>query len=185
MRTYRPAMIAAALLMAAACGGDGTGSADVETPEQPTTAVASGGQPEASDVGENYAVVTIGGTTFEVPADPLNLCNSLDSLIFGSFATDSNGNTTQAGGTEVAVQINFGLPVTDWEAQGLQPPTLNVDVMEEGTRWFASVELGAGSVDSVMLNDGMATGAATFVSQDMGTGEETGTEQGTFEVVCR
>lgn len=157
-----------------ASGDDGSGSDDASGNE-------TGGDADAG----NYAIVTIAGTDYEVPVDELNLCNSLGNIIFGSFAIDSAGNATQAGGTDVSVQVNFGLPAPDWQEQGLQPPILDVDLREEGSRWWASVERGIGSVDSWELNDGMATGSATFTSETTGSGEITGTETGTFEIVCR
>jgi hypothetical protein len=40
------------------------------------------------------------------------------------------------------------MPVRDWEAEGLLAPTVNVDLIGEGIRWFASVALGLGSADS-------------------------------------
>ena len=133
----------------------------------------------------NYAIVTIGTTSYEVPADPLNLCNSVDNLIFGSYATDASGQATQAGGPDVSIQVNFGVPATDWQDQGLQPPTLNVDLIDGGVRWFASTERGLGAVDSWQLTDGKATGEASFVGEVVGSGEEVGAETGSFEVVCR
>ena len=102
---------------------------------------------------------------YEVPADPLNLCNGLDNLIFGSYATNASGQATQAGGPDVSIQVNFGVPAIDWQDQGLQPPTLNVDLIDGGVRWFASTERGLGAVDSRQLADGKATGEASFVGE--------------------
>lgn len=166
-------MVAAvvALLVVSGCGG----SSDDE-------ASASDGDQDTSG---NYAIVTIGSERFEIPPDELNLCNSLDNLIFGSFAADADGSAVQAGGSEATTQINFGVPVTNWEEEGLQAPTVNLDVLDEGIRWFASVERGLGSVDSWELSDGMATGQATFEAEEAGSGTVRGTESGTFEIVCR
>jgi hypothetical protein len=186
VRRIRVVVLAGVLLLVlAGCSESGSDSDGTTASTQSQDDAASDGQSDGSTASGNYATVTFGGTTYEVPADPLNLCNSLDNLIFGSFATDSSGNATQAGGKDVSVQINFGIPVTDWEAEGLQAPTLDVDLQSEATRWFAIVELGKGSVDSWELTDGMATGTATFVGETQGTGETVGTEQGSFEIVCR
>lgn len=176
---------AALALVVAACGGgdDDAGPADDPQAAETDGAAAAGGGSAAGD--GNYAIVTVGDTTYEVPADALNLCNSLDNLIFGSFAIDGNGQATQAGGVDVAIQVNFGLPVPDWQAQGLQAPLLDVDLQEDGVRWWASVDRGLGSVDSWQLEGGRATGDATFVGEETGSGNPAGTESGTFDVLCR
>jgi hypothetical protein len=120
-----------------------------------------------------------------VPTDSLNVCNSLENLILGSFAIDGSGQVTQAGGVDVAIQVNFGLPAPDWQAQGLQAPILDVDLQDEGVRWWASIDRGLGSVDAWQLEAGRATGEATFVGEEAGSGNQLGTESGRFEVVCR
>lgn len=154
-----------------------------------TTTAANDGTVDSGtddqDGSGNYAIVTIGTTAYEVPVDPLNLCNSLDNLINGSYAANASGEATQAGGPDVSLQVNFGLPTTDWQDQGLQPPILNVDLIDRGVRWFASTERGLGAVDSWQLTDGKATGEASFVGEAVDTGEEVGAETGSFEVVCR
>jgi hypothetical protein len=186
--------LAVVVLMAGALAGCGESSepagdtsSDVteaggSTAEGPAGSSDSG---VGGDASGNYAIVTIGSTTYEVPADPLNLCNSLDNLIFGSFAVDSTGAVTQAGGTEASIQVNFGVPATDWEDQGLQAPLLNVDLLDDGVRWFASTDRGLGMVDSWELTDGKATGEASFVGEEVGSGNEVGAESGTFEIICR
>lgn len=177
--------LAALALAAAACGGgDDDGNAD-RTDGATTTTQTSGSQGDPGDGGTNYAIVTVGGTMYEVPANSLNGCNSLGNLIFGSFATDGDGTVVQAGGTDVGLQINFGLPVPEWEAEGLQPPGIDVDDRATSVRWWASVPRGLGSVDSWTLEDGKAVGEATFVGEELGTGTQVGTEAGSFEVVCR
>jgi hypothetical protein len=120
-----------------------------------------------------------------VPADSLNGCNSLGNLIIGSFAVDAGGAVVSAGGTDVGTQINFGISVPEWEAEGLQPPTIDVDDRAAGVRWWASVPRGFGSVDSWQLSDGKATGQATFVGEVIGSTDQRGPEPGSFEVVCR
>ncbi|MDH4279597.1 MAG: hypothetical protein OEW83_16115 [Acidimicrobiia bacterium] len=159
---------------AADTASDDTASAD--------TASDDSGQQDASG---NYARVTIGSETFEIPPDGLNLCNSLENIVFGSFAIAADGSPAQAGGTEAATQINFGVPVTNWEEEGLQPPLVNLDLIDEGMRWFASVDRGLGSVDSWELADGKATGEATFEAEEAGSGSVIGSEAGSFEIVCR
>lgn len=176
-------LLTALSLMLAACGGstsDEAGADDATASGTESETGASG----SSDGSGNYATVTIGGTTYEVPPDPLNLCNSLDTLISGSFALDAGGEVTQAGSPEASMQINFGIPVPEWEDEGLQPPILNVDLHDEGIRWFAGVDRGLGSVDSWQLNDGVATGSASFEAETV-TGESAGAESGSFEIVCR
>ena len=192
MRARRILLAGALALVAAACGGgDDDASADTAaaggTQATTTTAAPAGGSGGGSS-GEssgNYAIVTVGSTTYEVPANSLNLCNSLDNLIFASFATDGAGTVVTAGGTDVGVQINFGIPVPEWEAEGLQPPTLDVDDRGTSVRWWASVPRGLGSVDSWTLEDGKAVGEATFVGEEIGTTNQVGTESGSFEIMCR
>jgi hypothetical protein len=168
------------IVMLAACGDDGEGAVTSPGGGPSETQPAA---PAEGD-GGNLAIVTIGGDTYRVPADPLNLCNSLDNLVFGSFAVGGDGAATQAGGTEVSIQVNFAIPVSDWEEQGLQPPGLDVDLQDEGVRWWASTPRGLGSVDSWELDDGRAVGEASFVAEDT-AGNEVGQEAGSFEVVCR
>lgn len=175
-------LVAVAALLLAACGGgaaDQGGSVDTSD----TTKTTQSGEQASGDDSDNYALVTIGEDAIEIPPDPLNVCTNRDNLIFGSFALGADGAIVQAGGTEVVVQVNFGIPVPDWEAEDLQPPNITVDDREAGTRWIASVDSGSGSVDNWELTDGRAIGTATFVVQDQ-TGAEAGTETGTFEVVC-
>lgn len=177
----------------AGCGGssDDTSSGDAPASEAGGSATddsASDDSGAASgDGGEsgNYARVMIGSETFEVPPDELNLCNSLDTMIIGSFATAADGTAAQAGSPDAATQINFGVPVTNWEEEGLQAPTVNLDLLDDGIRWFASVDRGLGTVDSWELADGIATGEATFEAEEAGSGTVIGTETGSFEIVCR
>lgn len=143
---------------------------------------ATSGDQESSG---NSARVTIGSETFEVPPDGLNLCNSLDNLISGSFAIAADGSPTQAGGPDAATQINFGVPVANWEEEGLSAPIVNLDLLDEGIRWFASTDRGLGSVDSWELAGGSATGQASFEAEEAGSGAVVGAESGTFEIVCR
>ena len=183
-------MAVALVMMMAACGGGDddttpdTGPAGTQATTTTRAAGSSSGGGGSED-GGNYAIVTVGGTTYEVPPDALNLCNSLDKVIFGSLAVNAGGTVTSAGGTDVAVQVNFGIPVPAWDEEGLQAPLLDVDDRTEGVRWWASVGRGLGSVDSWDLTGGKATGEATFVGEQAGTGNQVGTEPGTFEVVCR
>ena len=176
------------LLALAGCGGssDDESAQTDEVSDGQTAADGSDGDSGEQDASGNYARVTIGSETFEIPPDGLNLCNSLDNIIFGSFAIAADGSPAQAGGTEAATQINFGVPVTNWEEEeGLQPPLVNLDLLNEGIRWFASVERGLGSVDSWELADGKATGDATFEAEEAGSGSVIGSEAGSFEIVCR
>lgn len=174
------------LLAVAACGGSEDGDS-AAADEQTEGSASEAAQPQADDqaAADNYALVTIGSETFEIPPDGLNLCNSLDNIVFGSFAIAADGSPAQAGGTEAATQINFGVPVTNWEEEGLQPPLVNLDLLDEGIRWFASVDRGLGSVDSWELADGKATGEATFEAEEAGSGNVLGSESGSFEIVCR
>lgn len=182
------ALFAGLLLIVAACGGTGgeNGSdGGLDDTSGSATQPTSGESDSGGDTSGNYAIVTIGGEAFEVPPDPLNGCNSLDNLIFGSFAVGAGGTPVQAGGPDADVQINFGIPVPEWEAEGLQPPNVIVDDNGAGTRYIASVEAGSGSVDQWELSGGQATGSATFAVQQQGTGTDSETETGTFEVVCK
>ena len=175
---------AALALVLAACGGSTSEESGEDDASAASATESEAGDSGSSDGSGNYAMVTIGDTTYEVPPDPLNLCNSLDVLISGSFATDASGAATEAGGPEAAIQINFGVPVPEWEDEGLQPPILNVDLHDEGIRWFAGVDRGLGSVDSWELTNGVATGSASFEAETV-TGEPAGAEPGSFEIVCR
>ena len=181
MRVERFVLSWGIALMLAGCGG-GT-SDDVDSVDPSTTPPSGETNPDGETSG-NYAIVTIGGETFEVPPDPLNGCNSLDNVIFGSFAVGADGTVVQAGGPDADVQINFGIPVRDWEAEGLQPPNMTVDDNTAGIRYIAAVGADSGSVDEWELSDGQATGSATFVLQAQG-GADTGVETGSFDVVCR
>lgn len=189
----RMAILSTALLTITGCGGEsGEEETATENDEVAVVEEDADGEPDESEGASgdqggtgNYARVTIGPDTFEVPPDDLNLCNSLENLVFGSFAVGADGSATQAGGPDAATQINFGVPVSDWEDQGLQPPSVNVDLLDDGVRWFASVERGLGSVDSWTLADGTASGQATFEAEEAGSGTVIGSESGTFEIVCR
>lgn len=185
-------LFAAIALLTAACGGDDASSDTSPAGTQATTTTAAAGSSGSTgssgggDAGsDNYAIVTVGGTTYEVPADSLNGCNSLGNLIIGSFAVDAGGAVVSAGGPDVGTQINFGISVPEWEAEGLQPPTIDVDDRAQSVRWWASVPRGFGSVDSWQLADGKATGQATFVGEVIGSTDQRGPESGSFEVVCR
>jgi hypothetical protein len=179
---------ALALVVAACGGGNDAAAADTAAPGglEPTTSAADNSpNADGGDEGGNYATVTVGGTIYEVPANALNLCNSLSNLAFGSFATGADGAAAQAGGVDVGFQINFAIPVANWEDEGLQAPLLDVDDRIEGVRWWAATALGKGSVDSWTLEDGKAVGQASFVGEQAGTGNQVGAESGSFELVCR
>lgn len=162
--------------------GEGATATDEDEAAESAASNETSGDPDPSG---NYARVTIGSETFEIPPDGLNLCNSLGNQVFGSFAAGADGSATQAGGTDAATQVNFGVPVTNWEEEGLQAPIVNLDLLDEGIRWFASVDRGLGSVDSWELADGKATGEATFEAEQVGSGTAIGSETGSFEIVCR
>ncbi|MDH3299222.1 MAG: hypothetical protein OES24_01810 [Acidimicrobiia bacterium] len=191
-RLLREATVALVVLGAiSGCGGSSSDEEPTSTPaddasvtDRAETDDSSAGSGDDNASG-NYARVTIGSDTFEMPPDGLNGCNSLDNLIFGSFAVAADGSAAQAGSPDAATQINFGVPVTNWEEEGLQAPIVNLDLLDEGTRWFASVDRGLGSVDSWQLADGMATGQATFEAEEVGSGAVIATETGSFEIVCR
>lgn len=193
-RLMRAAAVALVALGAiAGCGGssDDT-STDVASASEEAASATNDAEPDDSSAGAgdqsasaNFARVTVGSETFEVPPDGLNLCNSLDNMIFGSFAIAADGSTAQAGSPDAATQFNFSVPVENWEEEGLQAPTVNLDLLDDGIRWFASVERGLGSVDTWELADGVATGQATFEAEEAGSGNVVGTESGSFEIVCR
>lgn len=178
-------MAIAMMVPLGACGGGSDETAEPAGVDAADDSAASEAAPDGGDGTANYASVTVGDSTFEIPADPVNGCNSLDDLIFGSFAVNAAGTPTQAGSPEASIQVNFGIPVTDWQDRGLQAPLVNVDLLDEGVRWMASIERGLGSVDSWQLADGVASGEASFVGQTVGSGEQVGVTTGTFEVRCR
>ncbi len=189
--TWAP-LILVTLVALASCGGSTDEDATPADGNQATSDDDSADEPDESDASSddqdtsgNYATVIIGADTYEVPPDGLNLCNSLANMVFGSFAIATDGSPTQAGGTDAAIQVNFGVPVTNWEEEGLQAPTVNLDLLDDGVRWFASVDRGLGSVDSWELADGKATGEATFEAEEVGSGNVLGPESGRFEIVCR
>lgn len=188
MRVRRITVAAVLALVVAACGGGDDDAVDTAAPggQQTTTSApgnSSGGG--GGDEGGNFATVTVGGTIYEVPANAVNLCNSFGNMINGSFAAGADGTAAQAGGVDVGLQINFAIPVANWEDEGLQAPLLDVDDRSKGVRWWASTALGKGSVDSWTLEDGKAVGQASFVGEQAGTGNQVGAESGSFEVVCR
>ncbi len=136
----------------------------------------------------NAAIVTIGETTYAVPAGQANRCSNIESMVFGSFAAGGgqavDPNEADLEGDNIEVKVSFVLAVSNWEELGLQPPSINVDLVDEGVQWFAAADSGLGSVDSWQLSDGQATGRATFLGRNA-SGEDLGLVTGTFEVVCR
>lgn len=184
-------MVAVLAVVAAACGGtdvgaDGPDAGPADSGEPDRTSTTAGSSDDQGGNGDgNYATFEIGGTTYAVPADAVNGCNNLTDIVFGSFAADASGQAVPAGGTDVAIQINFAVPVADWETNGVQPPEISVDERAENRRWTVSTQRNIGSLDSWELRDGLATGSGTFVEQDIGSGEERGEAPGSFEILCR
>ncbi|MFO7549264.1 MAG: hypothetical protein R6X29_10415 [Acidimicrobiia bacterium] len=186
-----------ALLLAAAfvagCGGgeaDPAPGGDAGNDTTSTTGASNSGDGAGSSgTGPaNFAVVTVGDVVYEFPADPVNGCNNLGNVIGASYAIGADGSPVEAGGPEVAVQFNFIVPEVDWEAQGLQAPSLTLDDYGNGVfvRWQAG---GFDDIEGVFevweLSNGRAQGTVTFIDYNAHTaGEETEPVPGSFEILC-
>jgi hypothetical protein len=184
-----PLALLLAASLVAACGGGDTNSGSDGQPGSDTSSTtgppggASG--PDASGPA-NYAVVTVGDVVYEFPADPLNACNNLGNVIGASYATGADGGPVQAGGPDVAVQLNFIVPEVDWEAQGLQAPSITLDDYGRGVRWqaggFDDIE---GVFETWEMSDGRAQGTVTFIDYIVhSAGGTTEPIPGSFEILC-
>jgi hypothetical protein len=86
------------------------------------------------------------------------------------------------------VQLNSVTPEPNWEAEGLPPPNLTVDVVESGNlvRW----QVGAfDHIEGVFLTwemtNGRAEGTVTFTDFNRHfTGDDTTAVPGSFEILC-
>jgi hypothetical protein len=180
------ALLLAALLLAGCGGSEAEPVAGGDTDSDTSDSTAGDSSDPGATGPANYAVVRVGDVEYDFPADPLNTCNNLGSVIGGSFATGADGAPVQAGGPDVVVQINFVVPIADWEAQDLQPPNISVDDLDEGVRWqsggFDDIE---GQFESWEMSAGLAEGTASFIdwNADRG-GEETESIPGSFEILC-
>lgn len=184
--------ILAVAVVAAACGGDDTVSPSSESTETSTSASSSGAGSAGGDGGTdgNHAVVTVGESTYEVStSNALGPCSETGPYLVGSFAVDASGAPVQAGGGNVALQINFGIPPADWADQGVAPGSITVDDRTAGENWLAAEELGADDlvvgIETVSFDGRHVTGTARFVETIAfyGSGERLSVP-GTFDITC-
>ena len=194
------ALVAMAL---GACSGDDEGVID-PTDTRPTTAPVDDNQPSEpeapagtggalpSRVDGSFAFITVGDTVYELQMDDATgACTSSDDVMGASFAVDASGNPIEAGSVDAALQVNFIIPLPDWEAQGLQPPQISLDDRATGVRWQAGgVESGGVTAEQSQLvawtlEAGRAEGTATFLDLNAYlAGGAPSSVAGSFEVEC-
>lgn len=185
-------VILAFAIVAAGCSGADSSPSSPDATETTTTALSSGSGNAGTDSGTdgNHAVVTIGESTYEVTTtNALGPCSDTGPYLVGSFAADATGAPVQAGGSDVVLQINFGIPPADWAEQGVAPGSITVDDLTAGENWLATEELSADDlvvgIETVSLDGQHATGTARFVEtiSFYGSGERLAVA-GTFDITC-
>ncbi len=206
-------LAAAAVLVLAACGGDADDPATEPTDAAPgstttasdsgdaatttvaadaTTTTAGGGDGSA---GGKYAIVTLGGETYEADfVETFSQCISMGGAI---------GAVAPIAGLEDA-SLDLSIPPQGWETSGeeWEPPSVGVDLGEDANGvpidWRASADVvetfpqleGKSQVDSVTYDGTTISGTATFIdffqAQLFVTGQvdEPQPVMGTFEISC-
>ena len=193
--------IVSVLLLAlalAACGDDDTAGSDITSSAATQTTEAGtgvGGQDAVDelDFGDGAAVVTIGDTTYEFALGGsstvgnttyIGVCQTLFGVIAGE-GFDPAGTDTR---------LSFEITPEDYEAQGFDPPSIEVRIGDEA-RWVADQTLaeaapefaGMSQVDSWTIDGNVATGTATFIEVEpfgIGPVEGAAPMAGTFELAC-
>ncbi len=186
-----------------ACGGGDEGVID-PTDTRPTTAPVDNEQPSEpqppadtsgalpSQVDGSFAFVTVGDTVYELQMDDTTgACTLRDDVMGASFAVDAAGNPIDAGSVDVALQVNFIIPLPDWEARGLQPPQISLDDRATGLRWQAGgvessgITAGQSQLVAWTFEAGRAEGTATFLDLNAYlSGGEPLSLAGSFEIEC-
>ena len=145
------------------------------------------GEPTASGAGDDVAVVTIGGETFEIDVTPTAVFRC-DPAFFGAFWA--------LGGDDTA-RIELLLPPPDDPNFADQPPTITVELDDRGIKWIADgtremagVEPGGSQVDDFSVDGNTVTGTATFADLNEsyafqgGVGDPPESITGSFSVSC-
>jgi hypothetical protein len=210
MRTTRTihAVTAVGVLLLASCGGGDDDAASDGSDAEPTSAAeqsAGAAEPATGDDdsaeapadepaaepssggGENVAVVTIGGETYEIDVTPGSI-NRCDPDFFGAFWA--------LGGDRADASIELMLPPPD-DPNFDDPPTVKVQTDDGDVEWIADpsremagVEPGGSQVDDFSVDGNTASGTATFVDLNEtyafqgGVGEAPVSVTGTFSVTC-
>jgi hypothetical protein len=181
-------MIAASL---AACGGSDTSSGDGQPDAVTTTTTGeamdtSGGSTSAA----SHAEITIGDLTytFDISGLPTQ-CSQSGPYLQGSFALDASGAAVEAGGPDVSVQLNFGIPPEDWESEGLSPGSVGVEDLTTNEYWLAAADVGPADgtigITTINLDGDHATGTATFLEiNGFYAGSEPRVAEGTYDITC-
>jgi hypothetical protein len=175
-----------------ACSSGGATDTNAGT-DVDTTTTAGGesldtsGLPRSED---SSAQVTIGDLTysFDISGLPAQ-CNTAGPYFQGSFALDASGAAVQAGGPDVVVQLNFGIPPEDWESQGLSPGSVGVEDRTTGEYWVASADIGPADgtvgVQTINIDGDHATGTAAFIEiNGFYAGDEPQIVEGTYDITC-
>jgi hypothetical protein len=143
---------------------------------------------EALAFGDGMAVITVGGNRYEFSATSstiggqtlVGVCRVLFGIIQGVGYSAEDPSVT----------FEIEMPPTNWdtfEDNRYDPPRIEVEVGDEH-QWMADVDdpLAAGSsVDEWEIDDGRASGTATFVDRLISlAGGSPEPVQGTFEIAC-
>lgn len=210
MRSKVLVAVVAGVVLLAACGGgtqgagadgsDTTAGDTATTAAPPASTTTVGAAPTTGDSGSTApgpaasggaatATVTIGDTTYEFTDDTGTwTCGSLGGMIYGTWATDVSGAPLLAGSADAEHTLIFTVGPPDWEEQGMQEPSVAVQVASEGAQWWAGAvpQVSEESrLESWTTGDGHAAGEATFV--DVGAYGRDGTDDlvpGTFDITC-
>jgi hypothetical protein len=201
--TRTAAWLAVVAMTLGACGAGDEGVID-PTDTRPTTAPVDDDRPSEPEapadtggalplrVDGSFAFITVGDKVYELQMDDATgACTSSDDVMGASFAVDAAGNPIEAGSVDAALQVNFIIPLPDWEAQGLQPPQISLDDRATGVRWQAGgvessgVTAGQSQLVAWTLEAGRAVGTATFLDLNAYlAGGDPLSQGGSFEIEC-
>jgi hypothetical protein len=186
-----PGVLAVSLVVAACSGSgdDSTTTAGSGSGATTTTSIPGGGGTD-DGTATNRAILTIGDLTYDLTVpDDLGPCSMNGPYLIGSFAVDASGAAVQAGDTGAAVQINFGIPPADWEAQGIAAGSVGVEDRTEGVYWLATEELSDDTIsvgiEDITVDGTRASGTASYLETvDFFGGGDAVVEAGTFDITC-